>query len=161
MPSVRSIFAAPAKFTRMTFVCLFLTSFPGCKSGPSIYKSACDANVTFKKVDFTQLIDHIQKYDHQYVEVKGVYREAKEQSALFNDSLFVDHSDQHALWINFSQDCPLYLEGTRQGLFEVNSDGFISINNKSVTIRGRVDLHNTGHKGRYKGTLDRVSFFKL
>src|ERR1700754_3262335 len=74
MPSVRSIFAAPAKFTRTAFVCLFVMSFPGCKSGQTIYKSSCDPGVDFKKVGFTQLINNIQKYDRQYVEVKGVYR---------------------------------------------------------------------------------------
>jgi len=132
-----------------------------CTSDRKIYKSDCDVNITFKKVGFTQLLDSIENYDQQYVEVSGTYKEAKEQSALYNDSLFVDHSNKRALWINFSQDCPLYLEGTRTGLFEANDGEFTPINNKKVVIRGRIDLHNTGYLGHYKGAMDRVSFVKL
>jgi hypothetical protein len=80
---------------------------------------------------------------------------------LFNDSLFVDHSNKHALWINFSQDCPLYLSGTRNGLFEATGGQFTPINNKKVTIRGKVNLNNTGHLGQYKGCIERVSFVEL
>ena len=132
-----------------------------CTSDKKIYKSDCDINITFKKIGFTQLIDSIKSYDQQYVEVSGTYKEAKEQSALFNDSLFVDHSNKHALWINFSPDCPLYLKGTRTGLFEATDGEFTPINNKKVLIRGRIDLHNTGFQGLYKGTIDRVSSVEL
>lgn len=132
-----------------------------CTNHKKIYKSNCDVNITFKHIGFTQLIDSINDYDQQYVEVTGTYKEAKEESALFNDSLFVDHSDKHALWINFSQDCPLYLTGTRIGLFEASDGQFTPINNKKVIIRGKVNLGNTGHLGHYKGCIDRVSFVEL
>jgi hypothetical protein len=133
----------------------------GCTGKKQEYKSSCDAGITFKHVTFTQLIDSIQNYDQQYIEVSGTYKEGNEQSALFNDSLFVDHSNRHALWINFSQDCPLYLKGTHTGLFEATDGGFIPINNKKVIIRGRIDLHNTGHKKQYKGSIDRISYIQL
>jgi len=132
-----------------------------CKNDKKIYKSNCDADITFKHIGFTQLIDSIKEYDQQYVEVAGTYKEAKEESALFNDSLFVDHSNKHAFWINFSQDCPLYLTGTRIGLFEATDGQFTPINNKKITIRGKVNLNNTGHLGQYKGCIDRVSFVEL
>jgi hypothetical protein len=158
-----SLKSCPSLFYK---VVVFQFLFPAlvlqsCTGGKKTYKSNCDANITFKRVGFTQLIDSIQNYDHQYVEVIGTYKEGNEQSALFNDSLFVDHSNIHALWINFSQDCPLYLSGTHTGLFEANDGQFTSINNKRVMIRGRVDLHNTGHKKQYKGCIDRVSFIEL
>jgi hypothetical protein len=135
--------------------------FQSCTNNKKIYKSNCDVDVAFKQVDFTKLINNIADYDQQYIETAGTYKEAKEQSALFNDSLFVDHSEKRGLWINFSQDCPLYLKGTHIGLFEATDGSFTPINNKKIIIRGRIDLHNTGHLGKYKGALDHVSFIEL
>lgn len=148
-------------YNQVALLCLIPIFMQSCTTNKSIYKSNCDVGISFKKVGFTQLIDHIKSYDQQYVEVSGTYREAKEQSALFNDSLFTDHSNKRALWVNFSQDCPLYLNGTRTGLFEASNGEFTPINNKKVTIRGKIDLHNTGHLGLYKGTMDRVSYVEL
>jgi len=141
---------------------LFLAVVIGsCKSEKKVYQSSCDVNITFKKVSFSKLIDSIDAYDHQYIEVDGTYQEGKEESALFNDSLFVDHSSSHALWINFSQDCPLYLTGTRTGLFESNDGGFTRISGKDITIRGKIDVKHKGHLGSYRGSIDRVSLVKL
>jgi len=145
-------------------VYLFLmTAFilPSCKSDKKIYQSNCQDGISFKRVNFTQLIDSINNYDQQYIEVDGTYEEGKEESALVNDSTFVDHSSQHALWVNFSQDCPLYLIGTRQGLFEYNDGKFTQLNSKSVTIRGKIDVRHKGHLGSYRGSIDRVSYVKL
>jgi hypothetical protein len=135
--------------------------FESCKSEQKTYKSNCNDNVTFKHVDFTRLIDSIKNYDQQYIEVVGTYVEGKDESALVNDSTFVDHSNDHSLWVNFSQDCPLYLAGTHTGLFEYNDGTFTQINNKKITIRGKIDVRHKGHLGSYKGTIDRVSFVKL
>jgi hypothetical protein len=133
-----------------------------CKSDKEkIYKSTCNDGIAFKRVGFTQLIDSISKYDQQYIEVYGTYEEGKEESALVNDSTFTDHSSEHAIWVNFSQDCPLYLSGTRKGLFEYNDGKFTLLNNKSVTIRGKIDVRHKGHLGSYRATIDRVSFVKL
>lgn len=132
-----------------------------CTSEKKIYKSDCNNDLTFKRVGFTRLIDSIESYDQQYVEITGTYKESKGQSALFNDSLFVDHSNSHAIWVNFSQDCPLYLTGTRIGLFEFNDGTFTQLNNKTVTLRGKIDVANKGHLGSYRGSIDRVSFVKL
>lgn len=140
------------------FLAIFIQS---CKSEKKVYQSSCDVNITFKKVSFSRLMDSIDAYDQKYVEVDGTYQEGKEESALFNDSLFVDHSSSHALWVNFSQDCPLFLSGTRTGLFESNDGGFTRINNKEVTIRGRIDVKHKGHLGSYRGSIDRVSLVKL
>ena len=151
---------AISQFKYRFFLPFFLIGaliWQGCKNSKKIYKSDCDAGITFKHVGFTQLIDSIKNYDQQYVEVAGTYRQGNELSALFNDSLFVDHSNKHAVWINFSQDCPLYLTGTHTGLFEANDGQFISLNNKKVIIRGKINLHNTGHKKQFKGSIDRIS----
>ena len=132
-----------------------------CKSEKRIYESECDNNITFQHIGFTKLIDSIENYDQKYIEVEGTYQEGKEESALVNDSLFVDHSSRHALWINFSQDCPLYLIGTHKGIFEYSDGQFTQIKNKKVRIRGRIDVRHKGHLGSYRGTIDRVSFVEL
>jgi hypothetical protein len=145
------------------FACLFFSIiFSSCKQKqPQIYKSSCDDGIVFKRVTFTKLIDSIQQYDHQYIEVDGTYVEGNEESALVNDSTFVSHSNDHAIWINFSQDCPLYLTGTHQGLFEFNDGKFTKITNKKITIRGKIDVRHKGHLGSYRGSMDRVSFVSL
>ncbi len=143
---------------------LLLFSFitlQSCTSNKKIYQSDCDAGISFKHVSFTNLIDSLELYDNHYVEVYGTYREGNEESALFNDSLFVDHSSKRGLWINFSQDCPLYLSGTRTGLFEYADGKFTQINNKQITVRGKIDIKHKGHLNNYKGSIDRISFVKL
>jgi len=140
---------------------LFSCALSSCQHGKKVYKSDCDVDVSFKHVSFHQLMDSIKNYDQQYIEVSGKYEEDKELSALFNDGVLPDKSVQNGLWVNFSQDCPLYLSGTRQGLFEYNNGQFTQINNKSITIRGRIDLHNRGSHSKWKATIDRVSLVKL
>jgi hypothetical protein len=140
-------------------VCSFLTA---CHQPKKVFVSDCndDAQPVYKRIAFTELVTHLKKYDKQYVEVSGKYIEAPEQSALFNDSLFADHGTNKAIWIDFNPDCPLYLKGTRIGLFQYNDGQFTQINNKHVIIRGRVDVHDTGHL-KYKGAIERISYINL
>lgn len=137
---------------------VFLSS---CKKPHKVYQSNCNNGLQYQKVSFTELINHIEKYDHQFVEVQGTYEEGVNESALVNDSLFTDHSSKHALWVNFSQDCPLYLKGTHIGLFEYADGKFTQIDNKTITIRGKIDVRHKGHLGSYRGTLERVSYVEL
>jgi hypothetical protein len=140
---------------------LVIILFQSCSHEKKTYKSDCNIDKDFKRITFKQLMDSTANYDRQYVEVSGKYLEDKELSALFNDSLFVDHSDNNALWVDFSQECPLYLTGTHQGLFEYNDGSFTRLNNKAVTLRGLIDVHNKGHLKKYKATIERVSLVKL
>ena len=157
-------------FTHNSITSLRKTIFPlffgvvvlqSCRDEKKIYQSNCDNGINFKRVSFTHLIDSINNYDQQYVEVDGTYKEGKEESALVNDSLFVDHSTQHAIWVNFTQDCPLVEISTRQGLFEYNDGTFTRISDKQITIRGKIDVRHKGHLGSYRATIDRVSLVKL
>lgn len=132
-----------------------------CSHKRQVYKSECDDGVAFKKISFSHLVDSIEKYDHQYIEVSGKYKEGKELSALFNDSAPGSAAGDDALWVNFNPDCPLYLAGTRLGLFEYNDGQFTQLNNRPVTIRGRIDVHNKGSHSRCKATIDRVSLVSL
>jgi len=151
---------SPTYFLTLLSLALLVT-WTSCKKKTKIYNSRCDTETTFKKVSFTKLIDSIEKFDQQFIEVSGTYKSAKEQSALFNDSLFVDHSNRHALWINFTQDCPLYLSGTTIGFFEATDGDFLTINNRKIVLHGKVNVHNTGHSKQYRGSIDRVSFIEL
>jgi hypothetical protein len=154
-------FAAFYNTTVISVACITSLVLQSCTNEKKTYKSDCNDELSFKRVGFTQLIDSIEIYDQQFVEITGTYKESKEESALINDSLFVDHSNSHAIWVNFSQDCPLYLTGTHIGLFEFNDGKFTQINNKTVTMRGKIDVAHKGHLGSYRGSIDRVSFVKL
>ncbi|WP_214069995.1 hypothetical protein [Mucilaginibacter sp. dw_454] len=131
-----------------------------CGSGKKVYISTCDANMVFKQVTYTHLMDSLSYYNNKYVEIVGKYQEGKEESALFSDSLYMAKPNT-ALWVNFSQDCPLYLTGTHTGFFQYDDGGYTHINNKKIRIRGRLDLHNRGYQKQYKGCIDHVSFIEL
>lgn len=151
----------PGKLNRAFFITILPVFLWSCGKQSKVFESNCNNGITFKKVGFTELVNHLDKYDKQYVEVTGKYVEGFEQSALFNDSLFADHSLKKALWVDFSQECPLYLTGTRTGLFEYNNGTFTQINKRYITVKGKINIHNTGYLKRYKGAIDRVSFIKL
>ncbi|MDB5135610.1 MAG: hypothetical protein JWP37_2213 [Mucilaginibacter sp.] len=142
-------------------VLLTWLSLQSCSRSKMVYTSRCDDGKEFKHIKFKQLMDSLATYDQRYVEISGVYEEDKGLSALVNDSLMVDHSSKNALWVDFSQDCPLYLSGTHTGLFEYSDGGFTMMKDKAITIRGKIDLHNKGHLKQYKGAIERVSFIKL
>jgi hypothetical protein len=130
--------------------------------GNKVYKSNCDVDKQFQHISFTQLLDSLPYYDNRYVEVSGKYKEGKGLSALVNDSLFVDHSEDRALWVEFSQDCPLYLSGTDVGFFDYSSSGQLTpVNNKVVLLRGKINFHYKGHLGLYKGAIEHVSYVRL
>lgn len=139
---------------------LLFMMLQACTGSKKIYTSDCDNDIRFKHVEYRHLIDSLPYYDKKYIEVSGRYEEGKEQSALFNDSLYINQPKK-ALWVNFSQDCPLYLAGTHVGFFEYSNGGFTRINNKKIRIRGRLDLHNRGYLKQYKACIDHVSFIEL
>ncbi|HTH83149.1 MAG TPA: hypothetical protein VL490_09450 [Mucilaginibacter sp.] len=147
--------------TTLVITALLLSiALSSCSGNKKIYTSTCDNNITFKHIAFTHLIDSLDYYDKKYIEVSGRYEEGKEESALFNDSLFSSKPNA-ALWVNFSPDCPLYLAGTHTGFFEYNNGAFTQINKKKVIIRGKLDVHNKGNLKQYKACIDHVSFIEL
>lgn len=142
------------------FTMLAMGILSACHSSKKIYLSECDSSIPFKKVTYSHLLDSLDYYDKRYIEVEGKYEEGREESALFNDSLYV-HKPEDALWVNFSQDCPLYLAGTHTGFFQVDDGGYTHISNKKIRIRGKLDLNNRGAHKLYKGCIDHVSFIEL
>ncbi len=159
-PQQRFLYCRNGKLLLTLILCAII-GLQSCKHSKKVYKSDCDDGIVFKKVSFRQLMDNISRYDQNYVEVSGKYEEDKGLSALFTDTIISARSYKNALWVNFSQDCPLYLTGTRQGLFEYNDGQFTQLNDKLITIRGKIDLHNKGGHNSYKATIDRISLVKL
>jgi hypothetical protein len=150
-------------FAKISGFMVLLLLMQSCNGKKIYYKSNCDDGLVFKHVGFTQLMDSLDYYNDQYVEVSGKYKQGKGQSALVNDSTFVDHSTGQALWVEFSPECPLYLAGTRIGFFDYDyNDGKLTpINNKSIVIRGKINAAYKGHLGAYKGSIEHISYIKL
>lgn len=158
---VSELFARlPNRLSILILLVMAITA-QSCNNGKKVYKSNCDTGNNFKHIGFTQLMDSLSYYNGRYIEVTGKYEEGKEQSALFNDSLMMDHSVTNALWVDFSPDCPLYLAGTRTGLFEYSDGQFTVISGKTITIRGRLDTRSKGHLNQYKATIGRLSLIRL
>jgi hypothetical protein len=145
---------------QVSWVCFLLITMTSCKPSTQVFESDCDHDQQFIKVSFSHLIDSLPFYDHKYIETTGVYREGKERSALYNDTALINN-DKRGLWVNFTQDCMLYQQGTHNGFFEDNNGGFLKIDNRHMRIRGRIDVHNQGHQKRYKGCIDHVSLVSL
>ena len=154
----RKNFFCTNSYKKHLFVAIAVLGLTSCKKHKQVFISKCNDGITFRHMAFNHLLDSIAFFDKQYVEVSGNYREGKGQSALFNDSLFVSHANSNAIWVNFSQDCPLYLEGTRTGLFEYNDGKFTLLNNRKMTIRGIIDIKAKGHSHSYKASINKVSY---
>lgn len=132
-----------------------------CAHNKKRYTSDCSNGIAFKKVSYAALAESITTYDGQYVEVSGKFTEGKNLSALVNDSLYAIHGNSKALWVNFSQDCPLYLKGTHQGFFASEDGSEGDLNGRMVTIRGKVDVKQKGAGKAYSATIDQVSYIEL
>lgn len=142
------------------FLLMVIPVLQAC-SRKNMYTSDCAEGIVYKRVKFSAIIDSMKAYDKQYVEFTGKYMEGKNLSALVNDSTFADHNNKRAIWVNFSQDCPLVLVGTKTGLFEYGDGDFSKINNHLMTIRGKIDMHQKGPLKNYRGGIDMVSFVEV
>jgi len=133
-----------------------------CTHHKKVYASSCDDDKNFKHLTFKNLVDSFAYYNNQYVEVKGKYVQDKDVSALIDESIF-SRGNKRIILVDFSQDCPLYLTGTRTGFFDYeNNNGQLTpVNNKLITIRGRINSNNRGHLKSYKGTIEHISYVSL
>lgn len=153
----------PAIKAKISMIFISVLATLSCKSRIREYVSDCNDGREFKRVSFTHLVDSLSFYDKQYVEVLGRYQQSKDESGLFNDSLMVDKVGNKAIWVDFSQECPLYLTGTRTGFFDYdNNNGQLTpANNKTIIIRGEINYSNKGHLKAYKGAIVHVSYVKF
>jgi hypothetical protein len=155
-----------APSVKKSVILLFISAIillQSCAHGKKSYKSDCDAEKNFKRITFAHLIDSLSYYDNQLVEVSGKYKQDKELSALFNENTFGSRTKNAALWVEFSPDCPLYLEGTRIGFFDYDYNGgkLTPANNQVIVIHGVINAHYKGHLGAFKGSIGHISYIQL
>jgi len=152
-----------ASVTKILPFFLLITALQSCSHHKKLYKSDCDVDKTFKRITLANLMDSLSYYDNQCVEVRGKYKQDKELSALFNETLFGSRKKNKALWVEFSPDCPLYLEGTRIGFFDYDYNGgkLTPANNQTVIIHGIVNARYKGNSGVFKGSIGRISYIQL
>ena len=147
---------------RVYIILLLAVALQACTTNKQkVYTSDCAPDITFKRVKFVNLIDSIEYYDKQFVEVSGKYMEERNVSALVNDSTFTNHTNSRSLWVNFTQDCPLYLTGKHTGLFETEDGEYNKLNKRLVTIHGRIEVQKKGHKNAYRATINEISYLLL
>lgn len=152
-----------ASVTRITTILLLSAVLQSCSHDKKYYKSNCDIDKKFKRITLAHLMDSINYYDNQCVEVRGKYKQDKELSALFNESVFSRHTKSKALWVEFSPDCPLYLEGTRIGFFDYDYNGgkLTPANNQIIILHGIVNAHYKSHSGVFNGSIGHISYIQL
>lgn len=154
-----------AKLPVAKFSCLLLLAvvIQSCAHKKKLYTSSCAINKTFKRITLSHLMDSLSYYDNQCVEVKGKYMQDKNLSALVNESVFGYKKKNKPLWVEFSPDCPLYLEGTRIGFFDYDYNGgkLTPANNQTIVIHGVVNARYKGQAGGFKGAIGHISYLQL
>ena len=150
-----------APITKLLPFLLLAIALQSCSHKQKLYKSECDVDKTFKRISLAHLMDSLSYYDNQCVEVRGKYKQDKNLSALFSESIFRKKSNP--LWVEFSPDCPLYLEGTRIGFFDYDYNGgkLTPANNQTIIIHGVVNARYKNNSGAFKGSIGHVSYIQL
>ena len=150
-----------ASITKILPLFLFAVALQSCSHDKKLYKSDCDVDKKFKRITLTHLMDSLSYYDNQMVEVKGKYKQDKDLSALFSENIF--RKKGKAIWVEFTPDCPLYLEGTRIGFFDYDYNGgkLTPANNQTIIIHGVVNARYKGGSGAFKGAIGRISYIQL
>ncbi len=149
--------------TKILLFILLIATLQSCSHKKKFYKSECDVDKKFKRITLAHLMDSLDFYDNQCVEVRGKYKQDKELSALFSETLFGSREKNKALWVEFSPDCPLYLDGTRIGFFDYDYNGgkLTPANNQTVILHGIVNAHYKGGSAGFKGSIGRISYIQL
>jgi len=152
---------AKSSAAKCIFSLVLLIGLQSCSHDKKLYKSDCDMEKNFKRISLVNLMDSLAYYDNKLVEVSGKYEQDKGLSALFNDGVFVSRKKNKPLWVEFSPDCPLYLEGTRIGFFDYDYNGgkLTPANNQTIVIHGVINAHYKG--GAFKGSIGRISYIQL
>ena len=145
----------------LVFAASLLLALQACTHPKKVYTSECAPTIKFKHISFANLVDSAKFYDDQYVEVTGKYVEGKHISALVDEATFSDHANDHSLWVNFTQECPLYRNNEHDGLFGNGDNEYNLIKNHRITIRGRVQATGKGYLKAYRATINEVSYLEL
>jgi hypothetical protein len=128
-----------------------------CRHDKKIYISDCNDGREFKKITLANLADSLEFYNNKFVEITGEYRQDKAASLLINVR------NKNAISVEFSNECPLYLTGTRIGFFDYdNNNGQLTpANNKTVVLRGEIIYHAKQKINAPKASIMHISYVQL
>lgn len=138
------------------FVSFILIS---CSQETDLYKSVCDKDKVYDKVDMADLLKNINSYNGKYVELEGKYKSGFEESALYGKSYFEEDEVKSALWVNFDDfmtRCPLISSKTKLDLFS-GEKVYRKMANKTVVLHGIIDVNQKGHLSRYSASLKDIT----
>ncbi len=138
------------------FLFFILTS---CTQHTNLYKSVCDQDKVYRKIDMSNLLTYINDYNGEYVELEGKYKSGFEESALYDKSNFDDNDTKRALWVNFDDfiiRCPLISSRTKLDLFS-REKSYRNMINKTVILHGRIDINQKGHLSMYRASLKDIT----
>ncbi len=142
---------------RIILVLLMILSLTACDQEKKVYLSDCNDGREFKKVTLAHLADSLFFYNNKFVEVTGEFRQDKAAS------LLIGSKNRNAIVIEFSNECPLFLRGTRIGFFDYdNNNGQLTpANNKTVILRGEIIYHAKQKINVPKASIMHISYVQL
>jgi hypothetical protein len=134
-----------------------LSLLTACRHDKKIYISDCNDGRGFKKITLVNLADSLEFYNNKFVEVTGQYRQDKATAVLVGDK------NNNTISVEFSNECPLYLSGTRIGFFDYdNNNGQLTpANNKTVILRGEIIYHSRQKINTPKASIMHISYVQL
>ncbi|MBO9675315.1 MAG: hypothetical protein J7577_17845 [Sphingobacteriaceae bacterium] len=87
------------------FLCLLILMIFCCsQKHKDLYKSTCDGENTYQKINLAKLLENIDDFQGKYVEIEGLYKINFEESALYTNN------KEDRIWVNFDyyiSKCPL------------------------------------------------------
>lgn len=137
---------------------LIVIFFVSCSRKSESYESRCDKDNVYHKVEMSDLLADVKRYDGKYIEVMGIYKSGSEESALYGRVFFKSKDPGFGLWIEFDVfilRCPL-LSKSQVNLFG-KAEKFKNMFDKTVKFHGRVDVKRKGHLSQYKASLQDVT----
>ena len=143
--------------SRLLFLFLILPVLTACQHQNKIYTSDCNEGHPFMPLTLTRLADSAAFYNNKFVELSGKFRQEKTLTVLTGDK------KGETIMVEFSNECPLFLAGTRIGFFDYdNNNGQLTpANNKIVKLRGEVVLHVKKSPNQLKVSVAHISYVQF
>ncbi|CAH0224522.1 hypothetical protein SRABI27_02313 [Pedobacter sp. Bi27] len=136
---------------------ILVMGMASCSLKPEIYRSVCNKDITYRKVEMDKLLINIDMYDGKYVEIKGKYKSGFEESALYAKGFHIN--SENALWVEYDAfilKCPLVSTETKIDLFG-KEESFKKMYNKTVILHGKIDAKQRGHLSQYKASIKDIT----
>lgn len=134
-----------------------------CKSNDNelLFLSSQNDSCNYKVVTFNDLLKQNDLYNNKCIEVNGLFYNSMEEQSLNN----LTHSKsgiKESFWIDFEEknNLPLIEVKSKKKLL---GDGYFLqyLSGKPITIKGKLNMLNHGHLGKYIGTIENVTYINL